>query len=225
MMTRLIFLLALPCLLLLTFVSVGARLLGYQQARHPLIDGFSDNCTDNNNCWRGITPGITSLDEVRGLLLDAGYKAGIENSSLKFLYFYSDNLKPGCVKVGYSDDSDRLSYLRLYCIEGVSIGDVTSGLGIPKAVSYRFSPYGDSELLSYNGDGQLAGVMVTVGTGWGSLFRPVASIDLFEQERFRRVDVRATAWAGFVPMWRYCQLQVEYPRCASFQNEPPHRRQ
>lgn len=214
-MARLLFAFSFPCVIVLTVSSFAFRALAYQQALPPFLIGFDVGCQMlDDPCWQGIVPGVTTLEETRQQLEEAGYQAGIENASLRYYYFYSKKLKPGCVKVGYAEGRTVLSYLRLYCMEGVRVGDVSSSLGIPQSVVYRYSIYGDAEFLTYNTSGRLSGLTIVVGAGWASPFNTISSLELFEVDRFDRLVTEASPWMGFLPMWRFCQLRPSYPRCS-----------
>jgi hypothetical protein len=214
MIARIVWPLVVVLVVALTAISGVVTAVGQRSAPHPALANFNAGCESVAlPCWRGITLGQTTLEATRDLLLQAGYTAGIINDTLYFHYFYSDGLTPGCVKVGYLPETRVLSYLRLYCIEKISFGDATAVLGSPQAVVYRYSPYGNSQLLSYQSAGGLSGVMLLVSSAWSSLYSPLASIELFEPQAFRRARTRSTAWRGFMPLWRYCRLEPDYPVC------------
>jgi hypothetical protein len=201
-------------LMVLVAVSGAAMAVGQRQESHPALAAFGAGCEGiEQTCWRGIILGQTTLQATRDLLLEAGYKAGIVNDTLHFQYFYANGITPGCVKVGYFAEAEVLSYLRLYCIEGVSLGDVVASLGKPQSVVYRFTSEGNSQLLSYRQQGGLSGIMLLIGSGWSSLYSPLTSIELFETDAFDRARTRSGLWRGFMPMWRYCRLEPEYPIC------------
>ncbi len=206
-------LLLMPLIGGLMLVSISLMALAQQQPQHhPAMVGFLGTC-DGTPCWQGVQPGQTTLDEVRTYLLGAGYEAGIINDTQRFHYYYSDHLTPGCVKVGYLPDSTTVSFLRLYCIEHITLGDALSLLGTPQAISYRFSIYGDAEYLIFNRAQRLTGITLMVGSGWDSAYRPIASIDIFDARLYARAHLVFGGWYGFLPGWRYCQLEPAYPRC------------
>jgi hypothetical protein len=200
-------------LLLAALVVNGALLtLASVQPTHPALAHFRDGCIESvNPCWQGIVVGQTPLADVRAQLLGMGYEAGIVSD--RFHYYYSDTLIPGCVRAGYLEGTDYVSYLRLYCIDDLNIGDVAASLGALRAVVYRASPFGDAEFLSFNADNGLAGILLVVGSGWDSFYRPVTSIDMYANEPFRRFNTIHSDWYGLLPLWRYCQLMPTYPRC------------
>lgn len=214
MIARMMWPLVLVLIVTLTIISGVMTAVGGQNSPHPALADFSTGCESvETPCWRGIALGQATLDIARDRLIQSGYKPGIINDTLRFQYFYADGLSPGCVKAGYLPDSQVVSYLRLYCIEDISLGDAAVLLGSPQAVVYRFSPYGNSQLLSYESRGGLSGIMLLVGSGWSSLHSPVSSIELFEPETFRRARTDSAAWRGFVPQWRFCRLEPDYPIC------------
>jgi hypothetical protein len=187
----------------------------WQTPANPVMQGFIQPCVDEPHpCWNGIVPGVTSVDNARDRLTTLGYQPGSFNDSLRFYYFYSRRLQPGCVKVGYGRDSDIVSYLRLYCMDEMSIGLFASVGGVPQVVTYRRSTTsGDTEYLAYAPDHPLNGVMLVVGLGWRSVNSSIASIDLFAPGIFRQSAATPGNWHGFIPMWRYCRLEPAYPRC------------
>ena len=206
--------LALRLIVALLVGNAAVIVLAQQTPPPPALLDFSSGCTPAvDPCWRGIVVGETTLDSARAQLLQMGYEAGIINDTLHFQYYYSDSLAPGCVKVGYREDASVVSFLRLYCIDNLRIGDVSASLGAVQEVVYRFSPYGDSEFLSFNADSGLAGTLLVVGTGWDSLYRPVSSIDMYAMDPYSRFDTAGGRWRGMTPLWRYCQFVPDYPRC------------
>jgi hypothetical protein len=215
MMVRMAWPLLSALIVVLTVISGAAMAVGQGRALHPALLDFRAGCeTVEHPCWRGIILGQTTLEATRIQLLEAGYTAGIVNDSLHFQYFYSDGLAPGCVKLGYVKDAQVLSYLRLYCIQNIMLGDVAASLGSPQAVVYRFSTEGNSQLLSYRSQGGLSGIMLLMGSGWSSLYSPLTSIELFEPGVFERAATRSAVWRGFMPLWRYCRLEPDYPICS-----------
>jgi hypothetical protein len=165
-------------------------------------------------CWQGILPGTTTLAEARQRVLAAGYQAGIVNTTLHLEYFYADGLNPGCVKIGYRNGGSIATSLRLHCFTALTTGDVLRHLGPPQSVIYQYSTYGDTVYLTFAPDGWLNGLAMVVNTGWESVYSGVFAVDIFDgQQRRSRGTIRA-AWQGLVPLWRYCQLQPVFPRCA-----------
>ncbi len=179
-----------------------------------MLAGFSMNCqSDDNSCWNGIRPGHSTLAEVREHLNELGYTIGSVNTSLRYQYFYSQALMPGCVKVGYSPDEKHVSYLRLYCFRNLSIGHVMSQFGVPRSVAYRFSPFGDAEFLTFDAERNLSGIAINIGLGWQLPNSPVTSIDLFQTDDLDNAEIVTGSWHGFASMRRYCQFEPAYPRC------------
>jgi hypothetical protein len=119
----------------------------------PAMAGFVTGCQDQPSpCWFGIVPGITTFADARQRLQEAGYRAGLINDPLNQEYFYSNNLVPSCVRVSFARDTNVLTYLRLYGLENASVGEIVSGLGLPHAVVYSFSLYGDVEYVAHHAD-------------------------------------------------------------------------
>lgn len=194
---------------LMTVMISIARL----QAPHRLLASFKLGCQGKPSpCWDGIVPGLTNIEEARRILQKAGYQIGTINDTSGYDYFYSGQLVPGCIKIGYSPDTHTLNYLRLYCIQTVSVGDVIADLGSPKNIIYIPSPHGDTEFLTYASDSSLSGLTLSTGTGWGSPLDPLVSFEIFEAHPSQPATV-PSSWHGFIELAQYCQMEPDFPRC------------
>ena len=203
-----LFLFTVLCLLA---VGVGAQ----EILDDPITTGFVRSCSEEvRPCWNGIGIGATPMEQASNLLMSLGYQLGSVNDSLRYYYFYSNDLQPGCIKLGYGRDSNVVSYMRLYCMDRMDIGRFASRVGIPQAVLYRGSTTsGDTEYLTYIPNDSLKGILLVVGVGWHSVRSPISSIDLFSQVASIQSSTAYSPWHGFMPMWRYCRLEPTYPRC------------
>ena len=198
-------------------VVIGTLLfifLGSQLAPHPALVDFAAGCADRDSpCWRGIVVGVTDLSQVSAQLLAMGYTEGTGYNTLPVKYYYSDTGIPGCIKVGYLEDMTTLISLSLYCMENLTVGDAVSMLGDLQTVVYQYSPFGATEFLSFSEKEGLGGILLGIGSGWDSLYRPVTSIDIYPIEPDNRANIVNGPWRGPLPKWRYCQLVPSYPRC------------
>lgn len=213
-MRRLLFAFIGTASLFLFGLVVVASMVGAREQPPISMEGFADICANKPTpCWNGIVPGFTKVDEATRHLLQMGYEAGIVNDALNYHYFYSERLTPGCVRIRYLEYDTLVSYLQLYCMAGIKLGDVMSVLGAPASIVYHASPFGDSEYLAYDAQRGRSGITIVVGSDWSSLYRPITSIDLFRGEVMGGADTLNLGWHGFTTMWRYCQLEPRYPRC------------
>lgn len=175
-------------------LSLTARALGSTQPPNPALRGFSEGCEDKPQpCWYGIVLDVTDGETAYGLL-------GLEyDPALKSNSFYT-------ITFGLSDDpsacwvrmdvwNDRISRIDLiFCAEAViQIGELAVFMNrLPKLEQWSQTVYFGSAsqfYIEYSPHDLVKGVGF-----WGFGGKP----DL---------------WHGFVPHWRYCQLEPETFRC------------
>lgn len=146
-------------------------------------------------CWNHITPGITSMEEAHNRLVESGYRVRRSPSFRSGETIFVAAVEPCQIWVSQRDNIVNDIWLR-YC-DAIWLGNVMSIFGIPEGLAFR--PWGDTYLLYRE-------TLVTVQVpAWSSAFEPVFSLLLWSRED--RPPEEVSAWNGFVPLWRYCQLQ------------------
>jgi hypothetical protein len=200
MLARAILRLVAPLLAGLLSLNLITLAWGRAQAAHPAMAGLA---VCDLICWKDIEPGVTTRDQAQRLLVAAGYpNLLIDHPSYK-MFFLTTNSPYICrMALGFKQGT-VVSLLLEYCENArVQIGDIASILGIPERVIYARFREKAYELI------YASGVPLSTMDRW-SLFN-----------RVRRLNIQTVgdnsavfAWHGFVPRWRYCQLEPTYTAC------------
>lgn len=207
MITRILFRAA-PLLIGLFLLStLASRLVGAAQAPSPMLTGFTTDCDGQAEaCWYGIIPGVTAIQDARKTLEALGYQrelAGTELSDRLMPYRSLDNI-PRCADVYFGYQVIGVKTVILWCMD-ITIGELMRVLGAPDGrVSY--GPLGEDWVYSH--------LTIRLKPGWWRV--PDAAVDhlrlVLDDEGYTR---RAKPWHGFLPRWRYCQLEPDYEGCAA----------
>lgn len=184
--------------------SLAARALGSTQSSSQSLPGFSLGCEEKPQpCWHGIVPGTTSFDTARQLLSRYGYtnERALDQITTVFDAPAGSNL----TSVNLIHQGNQLWMVGLYPRARLSLSTAISVLGSP--------------------DGMVANrPHVVTGLAYGPKVRvalyesapgrisPFAAHIKYVTLTSEPVDV--LPWHGFVPVWRYCQLEPTYPGCA-----------
>jgi hypothetical protein len=189
----------------LALFNVLALSVGGLKPAHAALDGFVETCADKPQpCWNGIVPGVTTIDETRRIMAYAGSGVTLFNDLTEeyMLYFILTPPSPICV-AQFLLDREVIARVQLQvCREAdMTIGDLTGTFGLPRQV-VMIPP----QNLVY---GEIA-----VNTeGWLMPLLPYSQISFINLLRPSSVRQRFFDWHGFVPAWRYCQLEPDYPSC------------
>lgn len=190
---------------LLAGLTLGARALGAASAPNPALLGFRQGCEGQPQpCWRGIIPGMTDVKDATAILEGLRYtrtQRGYELSD-RVLPYRSQDESLRCIDLYFGYRIIGISTVVLHCMN-LRVGDVMTVLGTPQArVSY--GTLGEAWLYDR--------VVVRLGAGWQR--QPMAMIDHIRLLMDNAGYIRAAApWHGFLPRWRYCQLEPEYDGC------------
>jgi hypothetical protein len=191
----------------ITFGSVSILMVGFgrMQPSHTALDGFADACAGvPQPCWNGIVPGMTTIQEMRAIMAYAG--AGIalfdDLTESYVMYFVPPQPSPLCVILFQMDETIIARVQLQICKEAdMKIGDLTTALGLP------------DRLILVPPQNLVYGHIRVSTQGWRDPIVPdsrVSFISLLRPTARRRPLFN---WHGFVPEWRYCQLEPEYPLC------------
>jgi hypothetical protein len=195
-------------LFVLLVITMSA--LGSTQPIHPALRGFVEGCEGvPQPCWYGIVDTVSTVDAARQVLAQQGYiMTNLHESDGRFdLYDYETYQRQedwGCnqVRIGYdlSEDDTVIIADIDECI-GLYAGDVMSFWGIP---TYVRPPRPDGMIYygEFNGV-WLHGSLVPYTSATGIYFNHLGGVGpMF-------------GWEGFIPYWRYCQLQSSSAMCVS----------
>lgn len=190
---------------LFTSANVLMAELGRIQTPPAALDGFGDACAAiPQPCWNGIIPGQTTIDETRRIMAYAGSGVTLFDDLTEsyVLYFIPPRPTPLCM-ILFQMDETIVSRLQLQvCKEAnVKVGDLTATLGVPGRLIVVPPQNLVYEGVSITIEGWRARMLPTSRVSFISLLRPTARRRPFFD------------WHGFVPEWRYCQLEPNYPLC------------
>lgn len=201
---------------LFTIIAVGAGILGNNQPAHAVLRGFTEGCEGQPQpCWNGIVPGVTDIRLARERIEAKGYT--LFSAANDNLYFTNrtNGVTPSstCSNVRLSLDADNLpitSMIFTGC-QDLLVGD-TSILGLPEKILGTYIKIGDyfsTEIVEYEYIDDVfqfrewspfsKDASLYIGTSTYGIHKTVAS--------------RGYMWHGFVPRWRYCQLEPAFTDC------------
>lgn len=190
--------LALACVSVGAFALLGAAAVavGRSQPIHPALAGLYDGCA-RQPCWYGVGPGLSSVNEARLKLRERGLQPS--QSGSVYLYFTAVD---GCdFDIASSYPSDEVSSIHLQKCSRLRLGDVLAAVGLPDglhaASNRRF-------WILFAG-GRIA-LLARDLPAW-SAHAPVTDVWLIDSRLMLRHQ-----WRGFLPRWRYCQLEPRLPK-------------
>lgn len=205
MITRLLLLSGLVLLGACMLATVAARSLGGTQPANPTFRGFVTDCIDQPQpCWYGIKPGVTGIQDAGAVLEMMGYYAdykGIELSDRMMPYRQADGA-PGCADVYFGYQVVGVKTVVMWCMT-VRVGDLMAVLGVPDS-RVDYGTLGEDWIYG--------GLTVRLLTRWTQTpFTPIDHMRLvLDVAAYTR---HAKPWHGFLPRWKYCQLETGYEGC------------
>jgi hypothetical protein len=180
-------------------VNIGAKVIGSLQPPNPALRGFFEGCENKRQpCWYGIVPSITTLDEGDFLLKQVGY----EHRDTYGDYFWYRDDSQGCPVTVIHYNPDQIIYAVTLERCTLKLGDIAASLGIPDFVGERKREQTEIYVPVYN----FQKYYIAYVTDFDAHV-PVSYVSL---RRYPRADTLHT-WHGFVPLWRYCQLEPTLP--------------
>lgn len=185
-------------------LNLLAGLLGTLRPPHPALAGFMA-CTDESQpCWNGIIPGVTTIEQTRQIMAFAGPGVTLFDDLTESytLYFILPQPSPICVAL-FQMDQQVVGRVQLQvCRDAdVQVGDLTGTLGLPQ------------ELVMIPPQNLVYGHIAVNAEGWRTPFQPDSQISFMNVLRPNQISQNLYRWHGFVPLWRYCQLEPDYPLC------------
>ena len=216
-MPRLLFKLALSIALLLSATSLAATVLGTAQPPNPILRGFTEDCEDRPQpCWNGIMPGQTDVATAQNRLESKGYK--LDHAESRILYFSNraegNSIAGTCsnIRLSFEGNTKLLANITLVGCDGMILGNLWH-IGFPEKIMQPLDLYiklGEyytaitSQSDANSTPRELSPNTKIDGLDIGSSVKTVnLAIDLVGQN-----------WHGFVPHWRYCQLEPNFGDCA-----------
>lgn len=195
--------------LAVSILCILAMVAGGLQTPNPLLDDFDVDCDGEiRPCWQGIVPGVTTVGAARAVVEALGYKpdnTSIELSDHVFV-FRMEQLNPACIDIYYLPGSGQVESVVLRCLT-VNIGDLMVKVGAP---GQRWGKPGGREAFFYP---RRLVAFLQYGQQHLSPHNMVEAVYVRAQENNLFNPVIAIGWHGFAPLWRYCQLEVDYPLC------------
>ena len=211
-MPRLLLKFSLLITFMLTITSLTARVLGSTQPPNPALRGFTERCENKPQpCWYGIVPKVTTMKETQKWIEINGYS--LNQSSDDILYFVrnlgaNSPLYPSCTNIWlqFAEDKQTLASISLWGCESITLGTL-SPLGLPKKMMVLQST--DSYLI--------LGDYFTASIGLRELFSKSYDAKVFglsighsAKGLYESINQYGHLWHGFVPHWRFCQLEPDY---------------
>ncbi|MBZ0288455.1 MAG: hypothetical protein K8I30_12635 [Anaerolineae bacterium] len=188
----------------LAILNLLAGLLGTLRPPHPALAGFSACSDPSLPCWNGIIPGVTTSQETRQIMAFAvpGVSLFDDLTDSYTLYFILPQPSPICVAL-FQMDQQVVGRVQLQvCREtDVQVGDLTGTLGLPE------------RLVMIPPQNLVYGYVAVNAEGWRTPFQPTSQIAFMNVLQPHQIGQSLYGWHGFVPLWRYCQLEPKYPLC------------
>lgn len=185
---------------------------------HPsALDDFIEGCDDQTRpCWQGIVPGVTTVDELRPPLSDiilrvtATDTVAANTIPIPVTYHFMHSEVPSLCPASIEVIGEVVFAIMLEFCEPVQLGDLALIAGMPTRVygsvgSFRMTPNPIAPIPR-----DLRDVIYGAHHQRYSLWSP--------HDRLSTVYLRSTQdvserWHGFVPAWRYCQLEPDSWSC------------
>jgi hypothetical protein len=218
-MLRLLFKLALLITLVLTATGLTTRILGSTQPPNPALRGFISGCEGKPQpCWYSIVPGVTTIDKSLKRIESKGYK--FTNISNDNLYFWDPswrNIQFGAcsnIITSFERESRIVSNITLIACNGITLGDL-SLIGFPEKIMGNSDLY--IKLTEYlaatvsNYERLDKGYFRKEWTPKTKVYRLDIGSSILAFSK--AIDIAGAPWHGFVPHWRYCQLEPNYLDC------------
>ena len=181
--------------LLLTSLFVGLSLLasgvGTLQQPHATLAEF-DGCS--LPCWQGIIPGVTSSYDANNILIQNGYRVRDDKFQPYIIMYRAPGGRLLCeISMFYRDE--LVDLVEMKSCGDMYLGDLMTVLGSPQGIFFGRG----RGVLSYAEDS-----VRIASFNWTTPFSRVSSVTIYRQDN----QARIWPWHGFVPRWRYCELEM-----------------
>lgn len=205
---------ALSLITALMILSIGAKVIGTLQASNPTLSGFIEGCEGKPQpCWFGIVPEAMTVDQAKLKLRQYGLDGDLRTHEEQLtdgspLGTLSGSVEANnCRFVLHYDPTETdpvIDYVYLTNCTSIDIGQAINTFGAPQGVETTFGRTFFPNRMSF----------------------PSARIDFYDSltpfGRVKRIALAAHPddgtspyfrWRGFVPAWRYCQLEPILKGC------------
>ncbi len=191
-------------LIMLGVLSLTSRAFGATQPINPALDGLVTDCAGKlEPCWYGIVPGTTTLHDVEVQTEKYDYKFGVGSTAWS-INFVSDSHVPPCVQMYFDSQTMLVSSIILSCMN-FRTGDIATILGQPDSRIWH---------TSEDTDWTYGTIVARLSPAWtNSPFESALYIQLFDANQKNQQTHSQMPWQGFLPRWRYCELQPMYAGC------------
>lgn len=152
-------------------------------------------------CWQRLEPGVTSLPRVDIVMSGLGYTLTADSSRGNgvLTYEHLQQREQCLVEIHYANDIVRMIILK-NC-GGARLGDFLALLGEPESV------FSTGRSLAFRSFSIILGLEADLCGEWLSPYTPVISVRLVGVNDGLADTIRT--WRGFMPYWRYLQLEPE----------------
>ncbi len=191
--------------LALALSVLATRMVGERLYHAPMLLAGLGSCA--TPCWNGIVLGDSNVRDASAILSQQGFSA-VGSTSENDLIFRAGR-RDCWAAVTFFDR--RVTTLRFSGCEVIAVGDVMLALGAPQSM---IATGGVGDWLRWHDNLIEAGI---TGTASARL-----ALDTFSLDEPSGSVPSGTPWHGFVPFWRYCQLErVLYYCPGAALNAPP----
>src|SRR5262249_49669335 len=150
-------------------------------------------------------PGATNLHDVEQQTEKYGYEFGV-GSTVWSINFVSSTHIPPCVEMYFDSHTALVSSIVLSCTS-IRAGDLAVILGQPDSRIWH---------TSEDTDWTYGAIVARLSPAWtNSPFDSAMYLQLFEAANAGQNVHSQMPWQGFLPRWRYCQLEPTYTGCQS----------
>jgi hypothetical protein len=218
-MPRLLLKFAFLIALALTATSLAAHALGSIQPLDPILRGFTEDCEEQPQpCWYGIMPGQTNVVIAQNQLESKGYK--LYHAESRILYFSNriDGISKAetCsnIRLSFERNSQTLSTITLIGCDGIILGDLWH-IGFPQKIMQPLDVYIKlNEYYTAITDQHEFVDTSYIWTAWSPNTK-IYGLDIGSSAKTVNlaIDLVGHNWHGFVPYWRYCQLEPNFGDC------------
>ena len=217
-MSRLLLRFSLLITLLLTMTSLAARALGNTQPYHSAMRGFFEGCEGQSQpCWYGIIPDKTSFDDAVHFIRDHDLPIIKSPNETDFPAAMIKTDFIDCEVELFRSDKDPSLFGGFYFqnCRTLKLGDILNQLGTPYAVgatlSCDFIPSQHLVPMSYYWMQypNVGSVSLNAKPDFWTWLSPNDLVVSFDFGSLSGEYPLPKKWEGFVPFWRYFQLQIE----------------
>jgi len=217
-MTRFLLKLAILLAFVLTFTSLAARALGSMQPPNPALRGFTEGCKNKPQpCIYGIVPGLTTIHDAQKQVERLGYD--LYSSEEKILHYSnlvgSRKKTEPCSNIHLRNDNNLIVYNIFFVgCDGLTIGEL-SFLGFPERMLQGpelLIQIGEYSVIQISQYGFKNGEFYLKEWSPNSI---VNNLDIGSSTSGAHIALELAGfnWRGFLPYWRYCQLEPTSSDC------------